>query len=207
MIGQSFDAFSHSNVPHFYERIVTACNNVWLILLSHHWTNCVSMTNQWMDLSSNSDVPNSGGAVSASCDEHTQALVNFEAINTTQVAVIASDDFVHFQIPTFYWLIFATRKKIRVSFGELNATNRVDMTSQRYFQLSWSQVPKLNCSIDTACREESITGRNSYRSDPTLMSNNDSIELEWRSPFGLDQLSNISSSDGSHFGGFSEVHL
>ncbi len=207
MVGKSFDAFSHTNVPHLDERIVASRNNVWLILLSHHRTNCVSMTNQRMDLSSHSDVPNSGGTVSTSCDQYTKALVNFEAIHTAQVSVVASDDLVHLQIPTFYWLIFTTRKKVRMSFGELNSTNRVDVTSQGYFQLPRSQIPKFNCSIDTACRKEGVTRRNRNGSNPPLVSNDDTIELEWRSPFWLDEFSDISSPYGSHFCGFSEVHL
>lgn len=95
MICEGFDAFSHSDVPHFYEGVVASCDNIRLKLLSKYWTYSVSMSHKRMYLPSYPDIPNSGGTIPTSSHQDTQTLMDLQTVHTTQMSMVAPDHLVH----------------------------------------------------------------------------------------------------------------
>lgn len=123
------------------------------------------------------------------------------------MSMVASDDFIHFKIPTFDWLILSTRKQIRMSLRELNTPHSIDMSCQSDFQLARCQIPELYGPINTACRKESIAWWYSNWSDPALMACNDSVQFEGRMPLWLDQFADVACSDCTHSCRLCQIHL
>lgn len=207
VICQCFYTFSLADVPHLDKRVVTTCNDIRFELLSQYRANCMCMTNKRMDLPSDSDVPNSGNTVSTSCNKHTKPLMNFETIDTWQMSMVASDDFIHFQIPAFDRLILTTGEQIRMGLRELNSSDSIDMAGESDFQLARCQIPELDCPINTARRKERITWRYSNWSYPALMTCDDSVQFEGRMPFWLDQFADVACSNCSHSCWLCQIHL
>ena len=89
------------------------------VLLRYHRTNCMAMPSQSVYLPPHSDIPNPCCAIPTASDKHTQILVNFQTVNTAQMAMVVSNYFVHFQIPTFHRFVLAAGKQIGVLVGKL----------------------------------------------------------------------------------------
>lgn len=133
--------------------------------------------------------------------------MNFETIDTWQMSMVASDNFIHFQIPTFDWLILTTGEQIRVGLRELNTPHWVDMACQSNFQLARCQIPELDRPINTACRKECIAWRYSNWSDPTLMACNDSVKFKGWMPLWFDKFADVTCSNCSHSSWLCQIHL
>lgn len=82
-----------------------------------------------MDLFSDSDVPHSSCTVSSSRYQNSKAFVHFQAIDSTQVTMIVTDNFVHLQVPTLDGLVLSAGKEIRMLLRKLKCSDGVDVSS------------------------------------------------------------------------------
>ena len=73
-----------------------------------------------------------------------------ESVHSTQVAMVVSDDFVRFKIPTLDHFILTTGEEIWMSRGDSKATNSANVSCQRQLQLTGGQVPDLDSPVGSS---------------------------------------------------------
>jgi len=112
VVRESSHAFPRREVPESDCAIHTARYDLRLRGLSLNIRNGARMTSEGENIRPCPHVPNPHARISTSGAENIEGRMNRERINTGEVSVIMSDDFVHFQIPTFDHLVFRAREQV-----------------------------------------------------------------------------------------------
>lgn len=105
------------------------------------------------------------------------------SINTTKMSVVLSNYLVLFEVPAFYLFILAAWKQIRVPVAHHEPSDGVDMAGERNLEFSVVEIPKLDCPIVWSSHEELVERVNCYRSYPSCMPRNHTLQFPGRLPF------------------------
>ena len=91
--------------------------------------------------------------------------------------------------------------------GKLETSNSVNVSCEWYFEFSWSKIPKFNCSVSWTGCEKGIARRDGDGSDPSLVSNYNSIKFEGGMPSRLDKFPEGWWFDGAELSRLGKVDL
>ena len=110
---------------------MTTSDNLRVGRLGQKAANRTFMATESMDLSSGSHVPDTSDSISTAGNENVERRMKRQTKDTAQMPMVMANDLIGFQIPTFYHLVFASRKEVRVPGREGETSDGGDMASQR----------------------------------------------------------------------------
>lgn len=86
-----------------------------------------------IDLSLRADIPHATGAITTTSDEEVESGVHIDAIDSIQVAVVVTNDFVLLQIPAQDFPVLTSREEIIMTMRDMDTTNGRNVTGESEF--------------------------------------------------------------------------
>lgn len=184
VVGERAHALAGGQVPQPHRRVVTAGDDLRIRRLRNDAGDGVCVSDERVDVRLRSHVPNARCRVATGGDEHIQGRVERHAVHRRQVSVIVPNDLVVLEIPALHLPVLAAGEQVRVARRHGEAADGADVTGQRELQLSTCQVPNLNNSISSTCREPLVARLHRHAPHPAQMAADDAVKFPRRVPLG-----------------------